>query len=148
MSDVRVVELGSGDAAVVIGAAELFDHPPTDAWTARFLADPGHHLVVALAQDRAVGFVSGVETTHPDKGTEMLLYELSVAEDQRRGGIGTALVRALAEIAVDRGCSGMWVATEPGNDAAIATYRAAGAQQPEPCVTLTWTFPDLGLSGG
>jgi hypothetical protein len=39
-----------------------------------------------------------------------------------------------------RGCYGMWVATDAGNDAALATYRAAGAEPPEPCVTLTWTF--------
>jgi ribosomal protein S18 acetylase RimI-like enzyme len=81
-----------------------------------------------------------VETTHPDKGTEMFLYELSVAEEFRRRGIGRALVSALADLAIERGCYGMWVGTEPDNDAALATYRAAGAAPPESSVTLTWTF--------
>ena len=49
--------------------------------------------------ERAVGFVSGVETTHPDKGTEMFLYELAVAEDARNRGVGRSLVAALADIA-------------------------------------------------
>jgi hypothetical protein len=34
----------------------------------------------------------------------------------------------------------MWVGTEADNDSALATYRAAGAAEPEPCVTLSWTF--------
>ncbi len=148
MTDVRIVELGPADRALVVGAPDLFDGPPTEAFTDHFLTAPGHHLLMALRGDTAIGFVTGVETTHPDKGTEMFLYELSVGEDDRRQGTGTALVRALARVAVDRGCNGMWVGTEPDNEAAIATYRAAGAQLPEPCVTLTWTFPDLGLSGG
>ena len=84
--------------------------------------------------------VTGVETTHPDKGTEMFLYELFVAEEHRHSGIGRALVGALRELAVEHGCYGMWVGTEPDNVAAIATYRAAGAAPVEPFVTLTWRF--------
>ncbi|MGH8914049.1 MAG: GNAT family N-acetyltransferase [Acidimicrobiia bacterium] len=59
-------------------------------------------------------------------------------EAHRRRGIGRALVEALRNLLVDRGCHGMWVGTEPDNRAAISTYRAAGADQ---SVTLTWTFP-------
>jgi ribosomal protein S18 acetylase RimI-like enzyme len=136
----QIMRLTGGDEQVVLAAAGLFDAPPTDAWTARFLAAPGHHLLVALDGDEPAGFVSGVETTHPDKGTEMFLYELSVDPARRRRGIGSALVRALAELARERGCYGMWVGTEAENAAALATYRAAGAAAPEPCVTLTWTF--------
>ncbi len=137
---VTVVRLGPGDAAVVHTGADLFDAPPTAEWTARFLERDGHHLLVALAGDRPVGFVSGVETTHPDKGSEMFLYELSVHPRHRRQGTGRALVEALRELARLRGCYGMWVATEAGNAAALATYRASGAEPPEACVTLTWTF--------
>jgi ribosomal protein S18 acetylase RimI-like enzyme len=135
----RIVHLGPGDERLVLAGAELFDHAPTEAWTARFLSSPGHHLLFAV-DDGPVGFVSGVETTHPDKGTEMFLYELSVHPDHRRRGIGTALVRALADLARQRGCYGMWVGTEPDNAAALATYRAADAAPPEPDVTLSWTF--------
>ena len=52
--------------------------------------------------DRPIGLISGVETTHPDKGTEMFLYDLSVAEDHRNRGIGRALVGALADLARTR----------------------------------------------
>jgi ribosomal protein S18 acetylase RimI-like enzyme len=138
---VRIARLGPGDEAVVLAGADLFDAPPSRAWTEEFLARAGHHLLVAVDDDGTpAGFVSGVETCHPDKGTELFLYELSVGETHRRRGIGTALVTALAALARERGCHGMWVGTEAGNTAALATYRAAGAGPPEPCVTLTWTF--------
>lgn len=136
----RIARLGPGDERLVHAGADLFDDPPIEEATARFLAAPGHHLLVALEGDAPVGFVSGVETTHPDKGTEMFLYELSVGEAHRRRGVGTALVRALERLARERGCYGMWVGTEPDNEAAIATYRAAGAPAPEAAVFLTWTF--------
>ena len=71
--------------------------------------------------------ISGVETTHPDKGTEMFLYELGVDEDARRQGVATALVNALAALARERGCYGMWVGVDTDNAAARATYRRAGA---------------------
>jgi GNAT superfamily N-acetyltransferase len=136
----RILHLAPGDDRLVLGGADLFDSPPTEDWTAKFLSSEGHHLFVALLDDETIGFVSGVETTHPDKGTEMFLYELSVHPDHRRRGVGTALVKALADLARDRGCYGMWVGTESDNVAALATYRAAGAAPPEPSVTLTWKF--------
>ncbi len=137
----RIVRLGPGDEQVVLAAGELFDAPPTDAWTAKFLSSEGHHLLVAIDEGGdPVGFVTGVETSHPDKGTEMFLYELSVDPDHRNRGVGTALVGALADLARARDCYGMWVGTEPDNAAALATYRAAGASPPEPFVTLEWIF--------
>lgn len=114
--------------------------PPTEAWTGTFLSSDGHHLLVAVDDDGPIGFVSGVETTHPDKGTEMFLYELSVHPDHRNRGVGKALVGALAELARASGCYGMWVGTEPDNAAALATYRAAGGEPPEPFASVSWTF--------
>jgi ribosomal protein S18 acetylase RimI-like enzyme len=136
----RIARLAPGDEQVVLAGAELFDSAPTEEWTSKFLASEGHHLLVAREGGEPIGFVSGVETTHPDKGTEMFLYELSVHPQHRNRGVGRALVGALADIARDRGCYGMWVGTEADNAAALATYRAAGAASPEPSVTLSWEF--------
>ena len=135
------------DAAAVHAAGELFDDPPRPDATERFLASPGHHLLFAYDDaELVVGMVSGVETTHPDKGTEMFLYELGVAPEARRLGVGTALVRALATLARERGCYGMWVGTEPDNAAAVATYRRAGATARDAFVLLDWdlTTPQAG----
>jgi aminoglycoside 3-N-acetyltransferase I len=127
------------DAAVVLRATDLFDSPPLAAATEKFLAAPGHHLLFAYDDSgRPVGMISGVEMTHPDKGTEMFIYELGVVPAARLQGVGSSLVGALAEIARERDCYGMWVGTETGNDAALATYRRAGATDEAKFVLLNW----------
>lgn len=138
--DIEIRRLGPDDEHAVHTAAVLFDRTPDRDATRRFLDEPTHHLLIAY--DGGVGplgFVSGVETTHPDKGTEMFLYELGVDEPARRRGVGSALVEALAALAQERGCYGMWVATDPANDAAMATYRRAGGTPSEhETVLFSW----------
>jgi ribosomal protein S18 acetylase RimI-like enzyme len=127
------------DAAEVERGGELFDGPPLTEATARFLSEGNHHLLFAYDDGGTpVGMITGVETTHPDKGTEMFVYELGVAESARGLGVGTALVRALADLARERGCYGMWVGTETDNGAAQATYRKAGAGEEAPFLLLNW----------
>lgn len=132
--------LGPGDDDRVRAASHLFDGPALDAAIRRFLAEEGHHLLVAYRGDHPAGFVSGVEVTHPDKGTEMFLYELSVDDGYRRAGLGRALVEGLAAIARERGCYGMWVLTDEENPAALATYQAAGGTPERGQVVAVWTF--------
>ena len=141
MTEIRA--MGPGDDACVIAASHLFDGPAKPDATARFLAEPGHHLLLAYddgVPDRPVGMVTGVETTHPDKGTEMFLYELAVDDAAQGRGIGRALVSALAEVARDRGCYGMWVLTDDGNPAAVKAYTAAGGSLEPLTRMIAWTF--------
>ena len=138
MTEIR--RLGPGDDALVVAAEHLFDGPARPDATARFLAEPGHHLLVAYDGERPVGMVTGVETTHPDKGTEMFLYELAVDEADRGRGIGRALVRALADVARAAGCYGMWVLTDDDNPAAVRAYTAAGGALEPLTRLIAWTF--------
>lgn len=142
---------GPADAGRVQAASHLFDAPVHPGWTDRFLAAEGHHLLLASLASGAsgsdaaefVGFVSGVEIHHPDKGTEMLLYELGVDEGHRRQGVGRSLVRALVALAKTAGCRGMWVPLDPGDnhyEPALATYRSAGADDVEDATVCTWQW--------
>jgi ribosomal protein S18 acetylase RimI-like enzyme len=141
---VEIRPLGPDDVDQVLAAEALFDHPPRADWARKFLESEGHHILVAYVGDEPVGFVSGVEMTHPDKGTEMFLYELAVADAHRRQGIGRALVEELRDLARGTGCYGMWVLTEPDNEAALGTYRSAGSDQGEGFVMLGWEFAAAG----
>ena len=79
--------------------------------------------------------------THPDKGTEMFLYELAVDPAARNRGVGRALVRELADLARERRCYGMWVLTDDGNPAALRAYAAAGGMREHPdSVLVNWSF--------
>ena len=124
----------------VVAAGHLFDEVPREDATRAFLADERHHLLVAYVDGEPAGFVSGVETIHPDKGVEMFLYELGVDEAYQRRGIATALIRRLIELARERGCTGVWTGTEKDNAAALATYRRVEAELDFDAVAVSWGF--------
>jgi ribosomal protein S18 acetylase RimI-like enzyme len=132
--------LGPGDDEAVLAAQHLFDGPAKAEATARFLAEPGSHLLVAYVDGEPAGFVSGVEVTHPDKGTEMFLYELAVDEPHRRRGHARALIAALEALARDRGCTGMFVFVDDDNEAGRAAYRSAGGEDASRPVMVEWRF--------
>ncbi len=136
----RIEQVGPGDAGKVLEASRLFDNAPTLSLTDEFLRRDGHHLLIAYVDDVPAGFVTGVEIVHPDKAVEMLLYELGVDTHYRRRGIGRSLVEALRDLARDTGCRGMWVALDPGDEPATATYRAAGASPVEPASMMGWNL--------
>ncbi|MEU9015263.1 GNAT family N-acetyltransferase [Streptomyces sp. NPDC048479] len=121
-------------------AEHLYDGPARAEWAERFLAAAGHLMLIAYVDGAPAGMVSGIEMLHPDKGTEMCLYELSVDSAYRRRGIGRALTEALIEVARERGCYDMWVGVDRDNDPALATYRSAGAADDGEFAMLTWEF--------
>lgn len=127
------------DPAVLVRASNLFDDPVSLEGAEDFLRRPGHVLLMATSRDGGgIGFVSGVEMRHPDKDPEMFIYELGVDEVWRRRGVAKALLSALRDVAVQRGCRGMWTGTEAVNEAALATYRSLGATVDEESVFITW----------
>jgi ribosomal protein S18 acetylase RimI-like enzyme len=138
---VRIGRLEPGDEGLVERAAGLFDETIDPDTTRRFLANEGHHLVLALEGETPVGFISGVELLHPDKpGPEMFVYELGVGETFRGRGIGRTLVESLAQLARERGCYGMFVLADEQNPAANATYAAAGGTREPGQVMFAWDW--------
>jgi ribosomal protein S18 acetylase RimI-like enzyme len=139
--------LGPADEGLLERAGPLFDGQPIPAVSTAFLNEPGHHLLVAMLAGEPVGFVTGVEMLHPDKGREMFLYELGVAEGFRRRGIATRLVEALRRLAKEHRCYGMWVLADTGNAAALATYRRAGGQAVPAGTMVEWRFDSRRAEG-
>jgi ribosomal protein S18 acetylase RimI-like enzyme len=129
---VNIRRLRPGDERVVEALATRT--PQTDV-----LHDQRTFLLVAFDGEQPVGFVLAHELPrrHGDP-TQLLLYEVDVAESHHRRGIGKALLDELASIARERGIVEGWVLTDEDNEAAMALYRSAGGILPR-LVTM-WEF--------
>ena len=99
-------------------------------------------LIVAEDGSDVVGWVYGHELVHPDSEHTMLLYALDVVEHRRREGYGKELVASFVSEANARGCTEVWVLTDTDNDAAVATYMAAGARNEGEQLMLGWRLRD------
>jgi aminoglycoside 6'-N-acetyltransferase I len=138
---IEIKLLGPLDAGVLANVdPDVFDDPIDRARAAEFLADPRHHLAVAIDDGVVVGFVSAVHYVHPDKPRpELWINEVSVAETHRRRGLATRLLRAVFEAGRRVGCGEAWVGTDRANTAAMRLYAAAGKTK-EPTDHVMFTF--------
>jgi len=133
--------LRSGDEPLLDRIApEVFDDPIQPLAAREFLADPRHHLAVALAGGLVVGFASGMHYVHPDKPhPEFWVNEVGVSPAYQSQGIGKALMRALLETARELGCAEAWVLTERDNAHAMRLYQTLGGSE-DPQDTVMFTF--------
>lgn len=134
--------LGPDDTAVLEQVAvDVFDNEVDPRWSAEFLADPRHHLAVALDDGQVVGMASAVHYVHPDKPPELWINEVAVAPSHRHRGIGRQLLDALFARGRTLGCQEAWVLTEQNNAAARGLYGAVGGvEAPEPVVMVTFAL--------
>jgi aminoglycoside 6'-N-acetyltransferase I len=137
--EVRILRAGD-DAVLSRVAPGVFDDPIDPPRAAEFLADPRHHLAVALDEDLVVGFVSAVHYVHPDKRQpELWINEVGVAASHQGRGLGKAILRAVLAEGQRLGCSEAWVLTERSNPRAMRLYASQGGEEaPEDAVMFTF----------
>lgn len=95
-------------------------------------------MVFATIGIRTVGFASGSILLHPDKQPSFFINEVGVIENMRRRGIATALCKLLLKAARDKGCQGIWLATEGNNLEARALYKRLQARETGGVVVYDW----------
>ena len=123
--DVRL--LGPDDAAVLDRvAADVFDRAVEPRWRDEFLADPRHHLAVAIDDGLVVGFASAVHYVHPDAAPDLWINEVGVAPSHQGRGLAKRLMATLLARARRLGCREAWVLTEEANTPARRLYESAG----------------------
>lgn len=144
---VEIRPLGPGDDVVLGRVADgVFDHAIDPRLAGEFLADPRHHLFVAIDEGTVVGMVTGVDYVHPDKPRQLWINEIGVAPSHQRRGIARALLDAMLAHGRALGCIEAWLGTEDSNEAANALYRAAGASA-APFVLYSWELSPDANSG-
>jgi GNAT superfamily N-acetyltransferase len=129
---VTVHILGPDDRAVLQHVApDVFDDPVDMRWSAEFLADPRHHLAVAIEDGLVVAMASALHYVHPDKPPELWVNEVGVAPTHQGRGIGRRALAALLAHARTLGCQEAWVLTSADNTAARRMYAAVGGREEE-----------------
>lgn len=105
-------------------------NPPDDAYLARLLGRADFIALAALQGQQVVGGLAAyVLEKFEQPRREVYIYDLAVAEGQRRRGIATALIAELASIAADLGAWVVYVQADPGDAPAIALYSKLGARE-------------------
>ena len=104
----------------------VFDNPVDEAFAREFLADPRHHIVVAVSEGIVIGFASAVHYIHPDKPPELWINEVGVADAHQGKGVGKAIMNKLLRLGKQLGCVNAWVLTDRSNEAANRLYKSVG----------------------
>jgi aminoglycoside 6'-N-acetyltransferase I len=130
--------LNAGDEAVLQAVApDVFDNLLDAAAAAAFLADPNHHLAVAIDAGLVIGFVSAVQHFHPDKPKpELWINEVGVADSHQRQGIARRLMETMLDKGREQGCGEAWVLTNRSNVAAMRLYASSGGVAAEDDVVM------------
>ena len=137
---ITIRNLGPADAFILDRVRPgTFDNPIDPARAFAFLATRVNEIVVALDRGEVVGFASGTVLMHPDKPTGFFVNEVGVCEDMQRQGIASRLLERIIDLARERGCEEIWLATEGDNDPARGLYRKLGAEETEDIVMYDFT---------
>ena len=142
MTSVRVRRLkGANDlpafrALVAVFADAFEDHdtyqgvPPDDDYITTWLATPS---VIALVAENgptvAGGLVAYVLPKFEQRRSEIYIYDLAVAADQRRRGVASRLIAELQSMAADFGAWVVYVQADYADPPAIALYEKLGVRE-------------------
>ena len=125
--DVRL--LGPGDESLLSNAMPgAFDKAVDSEFAVEFLADPRHHISVALHEGWVVGFAAAVNDIHPDKPAELWVNKLAVAPVHHTTRIAGRLLDVILQAGREAGCREAWVLTDRDNAAAMRLYASAGGE--------------------
>lgn len=139
------------DAQALADALHVFERRVTPLGPARLLANPACHLLAAYSEDRdelgttgtPIGLILASEVTGPDLTTEMHITWVAVQPLFRRLGVGSALTRAMFNLARARGCTAVRGTISPENRGGLHITRALGLAEENVSINVSWEFASL-----
>ena len=103
---------------------------PDDAYLGQLLASSTFIAIAGIDHGEVIGGLAAyVLPKFEQARTELYIYDLAVAEEHRRRGIATALIRKLQDLAAVRGAYVIFVQADHGDDPAIALYTKLGLRE-------------------
>jgi ribosomal protein S18 acetylase RimI-like enzyme len=122
--------LTKADISLLINVADdVFDNSVNENFSAEFLNDPRHHIVVAIVDEKIVGFASAIHYIHPDKPAELWINEVGVSGEYQKQGIAKAIMKEMFQVGKTLGCKVAWVLTESDNIPANNLYKSVGGKK-------------------
>lgn len=95
----------------------------------RFLSNPKNYFIIALQNNKPVGFTTCYELERVDcANTMMLLYEIFVMPEHRKKGFAKAMVDFLKGLCKNNKALKMWGITNLSNKPAVNLFKNTGAQ--------------------
>lgn len=145
----KVKRLRSDDAALARQAIvalksnvdEKVTHRLSEHYLSNFLVQDENILLVALEENRPIGFALAYRLKRVDRAQDMILfYEIEVDHEHRGRGTGTALINALKDICREKSIMKMWVYTDKSNLAAVQLYASTGGSANEHRNEVQFTY--------
>jgi aminoglycoside 6'-N-acetyltransferase I len=129
----EIRRVGPGDEGLLANVAgDVFDEAIDPARLTRFLAEPRHLMVLAIAEDGlVVGQARAIIHLSPDEPDGLYIDNMGVDPAFQRRGLGGRLLDELLAWGRERGCAFAWLATETDNAPARGLYSSRGAEAQE-----------------
>lgn len=123
--------------ALLVVMGEAFGEPetytsaqPDEAYLRRLLGGAHFIALAALQEGVVIGGLAAYELPKFEQArSEIYIYDLAVAAQHRRKGVATALIRALQDIAAERGAYVIFVQADPPDAPAVALYSKLGLRE-------------------
>lgn len=147
MIDVKRITLTEFTAEQIVKMMDADDwedegHTESVEHTRAFLEDEDSYLLLAFIDDYPVGMLTAfVHRKTDERGQDMYVDEVETKSEYRKQGVGKALMYHMIELAKQRGCSELWLATEGDNDAANALYKNLGIDSEVESKTNVYSYP-------
>jgi aminoglycoside 3-N-acetyltransferase I len=106
------------------------DAVPSDQYLQSLLAKPHFIALVAMHDHQVVGGLAAYELEKFERERrEIYIYDLAVAEEHRRKGLATNLIKELQRIAKTRDTYVIFVQADPEDEPAICLYESFGKRE-------------------
>ncbi len=102
----------------------------SDSHLMRALEDTACYFIVCVIDSIPAGYLNAFRFPAIDSDSfQVYLYDIIVAEEHRRKGIGSRMIEELKTHCKEDGVDHIWVGTSLENEAAQKTFEATGARK-------------------